>query len=477
MNADYTTETVHHERVKSGVIETVVDGKKTRINMQQLRSRVPAHCFRPSILYSLGWVLHDSVIYLALLATALYLKERVVVAGGGDTARILLCYFVFPFLAGLPLTGLWVLAHECGHGAFSTSSFLSNTVGLVLHSALMNPYFAWRSSHGRHHQFANNLKTDLNYVPPIRGEYQELFRGQIDLDHMVEDAPFVVLLRIVFQQLIGWPWYLITHITAGPNSSPKKSRGWWDNSHFLPHSSLFRPSEFWNIVVSDLAISATAVVLYALGERYGMWTMVWTYLLPLMWVNHWIVMITYLHHTSPVLPKYMPESWTYLRGALATVDRDPGPVMRYMFHHIVDLHVVHHLFPYALPTVLSSPPLCLSRSPLLFADDARAGRRIPHYHAQEATNAIRPLLGDYYHVDKSSWWGALYVVFTQCQWVEADVGKTAQAAVYGRSGTGDTDRPSTNDRINEVDREGIMWYRSGPMPLPATVMRSQPATS
>ncbi|KAK8090710.1 delta-12 fatty acid desaturas-like protein [Apiospora phragmitis] len=457
MNADYTTETVHQARVKSGDIETVVDGKKTRINIQQLRSRVPAHCFRPSTLYSLGWVLHDSIIYLALLATALFLEERVLGIGGGSGSRILLCYFVFPFLAGLPLTGLWVLAHECGHGAFSTSSFLSNTVGLVLHSALMNPYFAWRSSHGRHHQFANNLKTDLNYVPPLRDEYQELFRGQMDLDHMVEDAPFVVLLRILFQQLIGWPWYLITHITAGPNSSPRKSRGWWDNSHFLPDSSLFRPSEFWDIVISDLGISAMAVVLYALGERYGKWTMVWTYLLPLAWhIVKWLtahegkptVMITYLHHTSPALPKYLPASWTYLRGALATVDRDPGPVMRYMFHHIVDLHVVHHLFP-----------------------------RIPHYHAQEATNAIRPLLGDYYHVDKNSWWGALYVAFTRCQWVEADVGKTAQATVHGRSGPGDVDCPSTNDGINEVDREGILWYRPGPMPLPATVMRSQPAAS
>ncbi|KAK8011214.1 hypothetical protein PG990_010179 [Apiospora arundinis] len=447
MNGDYTTETVHGERVKSGEIETVVDGKKAKINMQQLRSSVPTHCFRPSTLYSLGWVLHDGAIYVALLAMALYLEDRVANIGG-DGARILLCYFVFPFLAGLPLTGLWVLAHECGHGAFSTSGFLSDTVGLVLHSVLLNPYFAWRSSHGRHHQFANNLKTDLNYVPPLREEYQELFRGQIDIDHMVEDAPIVVLLRIVFQQLIGWPWYLITHITAGPNSSPKKSRGWWDNSHFLPDSSLFRPSEFWNIVISDLAISAMAVVLYALFQRYGIWTMAWTYLLPLMWVNHWVVMITYLHHTSPVLPKYMPESWTYLRGALATVDRDPGPVMRYMFHHIVDLHVVHHLFP-----------------------------RIPHYHAQEATNAIRPLLGDYYHVDKSSWWGALYIAFTQCQWVEADVGKTAQAKVYGRSSTGDIDCPSPADGINEVDKEGIMWYRPGPMPLPATVMRSQPVAS
>ena len=119
---------------------------------------------------------------------------------------------------------------------------------------------------------------------------------------MIEDAPIVVLLRILFQQLAGWPWYLITHITAGPNSSPKKSRGWWDNSHFLPDSSLFRPSEFWNIIISDLAISAMAVVLYALEQRYGMWTMVWTYLLPLMWVNHWIgtrIALQYNHPLSP----------------------------------------------------------------------------------------------------------------------------------------------------------------------------------
>lgn len=32
-------------------------------------------------------------------------------------------------------TGLWVIAHECGHQAFSESKFISNSVGLVLHSA------------------------------------------------------------------------------------------------------------------------------------------------------------------------------------------------------------------------------------------------------------------------------------------------------------------------------------------------------
>lgn len=97
----------------------------------------------------------------------------------------------------------------------------------------------------------------------------------------------------------------------------------------MPNSSLFRTDEFWDIVLSDVGLLSMMGLVYKLGKVYGFTTMLWTYVLPLMWVNHWIVMITYLHHTHTALPKYTPESWTYLRGALATVDRDPGFVMRH----------------------------------------------------------------------------------------------------------------------------------------------------
>jgi hypothetical protein len=69
-------------------------------------------------------------------------------------------------------------------------------------------------------------------VPPSQEEYRTLFgsRKQKATGHEVEhhdhdmhddvyeDAPFVVFLRIVLQQVIGWYWYLLSHITAGPNS-------------------------------------------------------------------------------------------------------------------------------------------------------------------------------------------------------------------------------------------------------------------
>ena len=42
---------------------------------------------------------------------------------------------LYGFWAGLFATGLWVIAHECGHQAFSESKFVNNAVGWVLHSA------------------------------------------------------------------------------------------------------------------------------------------------------------------------------------------------------------------------------------------------------------------------------------------------------------------------------------------------------
>ncbi|KAI1503075.1 delta-12 fatty acid desaturas-like protein [Biscogniauxia marginata] len=431
MGDEYTTETIHSAVVKGGEIETV---SRDKIDIKILRDRIPTHCFQPSTLRSLSWAIHDLAIFSALLVGTLHLEKWV-----DGWSLFLVRYALYPYAAGICLTGLWVLGHEAGHGAFSTNKTIANSVGFVIHSALMSPYFAWRSSHARHHQYANNISTDLNYVPPLREEYKTMFTlGKNEAwDDLMEDAPVVVFLRILLQQVIGWPWYLLSHITAGPNSSPKKPRGWWDNSHFLPNSSLFRSDEFWNIVASDLGLITMGTTVYTLGQKFGLQTMLWTYILPLIWVNHWIVMITYLHHTHTLLPKYTPESWTYLRGALATVDRNPGWILRYMTHHIIDLHVVHHLFP-----------------------------RIPHYHAQEATDAIKPLLGEYYHTDKSSYWGALWTSFTECQWVEPNPAKTHQASVYNKRSDS-----TQGFKINEVDQKGVLWYRSGRIPPPVVRMR------
>lgn len=72
---------------------------------------------------------------------------------------------------GLFGTGLWIIAHECGHQAFSESKQINNAVGWVLHSILLVPYHSWRISHGRHHAATGHVTRDEVFVPKTRSEY------------------------------------------------------------------------------------------------------------------------------------------------------------------------------------------------------------------------------------------------------------------------------------------------------------------
>lgn len=44
---------------------------------------------------------------------------------------------------GAVCTGVWVIAHECGHQSFSKWQNVNDAVGLLLHTALLVPYYSW----------------------------------------------------------------------------------------------------------------------------------------------------------------------------------------------------------------------------------------------------------------------------------------------------------------------------------------------
>lgn len=44
----------------------------------------------------------------------------------------------YAYVQGSAFTGLWVLAHECGHGAFTSSTLVNDTCGWLLHSSLLS---------------------------------------------------------------------------------------------------------------------------------------------------------------------------------------------------------------------------------------------------------------------------------------------------------------------------------------------------
>ncbi|PKI61069.1 hypothetical protein CRG98_018514 [Punica granatum] len=51
---------------------------------------------------------------------------------------------VYWLLEGCITTGIRVVAHDCGHQAFSDYAWVNDVVGFILHSALLVPYFSWK---------------------------------------------------------------------------------------------------------------------------------------------------------------------------------------------------------------------------------------------------------------------------------------------------------------------------------------------
>ena len=424
------------------------------ISVRELRNAIPDYCFQPSLFWSTFYLARDLTYSGILLGSLYYLLHTEIVSNSS------LAYYsvvsVYGFCQGIVWTGLWVIAHDCGHSGFSNYGVLNDLVGFVLHSSLLAPYFSWKSTHRRHHIYANHIEKDLNYVPPRRNDYAEKIGHAAEvLDEVGQDAPIVLFLRIILQQTIGWNWYILSNITCPPSAVIKQGMSAWRHSHFDPWGALFRGSEISAIILSDLGCLATITALYHLYQVFGSFeTLFWVYIVPWTWVNHWIgmafliphpsvestdysisVMITYLHHTHPSVPKYTAESWTFLRGATATIDRDFGIIGTHFMHHISSDHVTHHLF-----------------------------SRIPHYYSPIASKAIIPLLGKHYHGRGKFRYEDLQIAFRDCQWVEEDASKDAD---FGLRSEGD----------NTSSRDEALWYRGGVSPAPEYKMRGSAVLS
>lgn len=308
------------------------------VSIGQLRKAVPPHCFRRALPRSLCYLLRD----LAMAAALFYCATAIPAAPTPAWARRLLLWPAYWWAQGAVATGLWVLAHECGHQAFSSSQVVNDGLGLALHTLLLVPYFAWKHSHRRHHAATNCIEKDEVFVPHVRDAPHRGFE--------LEQLFPVRVFRLLTTLTLGWPLYLIFNVA----SRPHKSRRWV--SHFDPWAPLFSRRERVEVAASDACLAAWAAALAAAGRRWGWGALAATYGGPYLVMNFWLVVITMLQHTHPSLPHYREGEWAWLKGALATVDRSNGRALDFLHHHIADTHVAHHLF-----------------------------SQIPHYHAAEAT--------------------------------------------------------------------------------------------
>ncbi len=331
------------------------------VTVGELKAAVPAHCFRPRTARSL---LHVGVDLAALAAFQ--------VALASTDAWWLVAPLVLA--AGTLFWALFVLGHDCGHGSFSPSSRWNAIVGHLVHTPLLVPYHAWRLSHRRHHRFAGDVDRDEGWFPLTEAQWLA--------------QPAAVRALRSFAIPLVFPLYLL-------RGTPER-----EGHHFDAGSALFADDERADVRRSLRAVAAAGGLLAAAALAFGPGAVAKHWLGPWLVFCAWISVVTYLHHVNARVPWYRGEGWSWLRGALSTVDRRYGVLEK--VHHDAGCHVAHHLFP-----------------------------TMPHYHLREAAAAVRPLLGDLYVEDATPPLRALVRSLRRCQVVPAE-GTTLR---YGRRET------------------------------------------
>jgi omega-6 fatty acid desaturase / acyl-lipid omega-6 desaturase (Delta-12 desaturase) len=333
-------------------------------SVAELRQCVPPHLFERSLVKSSAYLLRDVAMIglLGLAATSLF-----------DAPWWLqgVLWPVYFYLQGAVFCGVWIIAHECGHQSFSGSKAINDAVGLVLHSALLVPYHPWRISHSAHHKHTNHADLDQAFVPKARSQVREA----------VLESPLVTIARIAFALTVGW-WGYFFFNWLGRDYGERRV------NHFEPSSPIFKPKDRADVVASNaaLVVVVAALAAWAFLSPAGMLLL---YFAPYMVCNAFLVTITLLQHTDVKVPHFRGDEFTFIRGALSTVDRSYGALLNNLHHNISDSHVAHHLF-----------------------------STMPHYNAILATPYLQAKLGAYYRRDDSSVLRAAYNVFRDCLFIE-----------------------------------------------------------
>lgn len=351
-------------------------------SIKEFKDVIPNHYFKSNTKTSFMYLLQSSLIQLIVIIIGLHIPF---------TPKMIPIWIIYALLSGTTAMGFWVIAHECGHGAFSENKTLETITGYLIHSLLLVPYFSWQRSHAVHHRFTNNVTNGETHVPlVIEGNgVTEKVGGEKELNFSNSlGKKNYGILQLFLHLIFGWPAYLLTGSTGGIK--------YGNSNHFWPikpFSKVLWPSVWTKKVwLSDIGIALTLLSIFYCISVYGLFPVIALYFCPLLVVNCWLVVYTWLHHTDSDVPHLSNKGFSFMRGAFLSIDRPYGEILNFLHHNIGTSHVVHHVCP-----------------------------TIPHYHAKKATILIKEAFKKVYLFNPDPIHKALWNVACNCIAVKSDI--------------------------------------------------------
>lgn len=385
----------------TGIALSGLNGKVLQIQAEDfpaqkaLRAVIPDDCFKIDTKTSLGY-LSVSVVGTALCSAFGVAMLRFLPPRNIATWPIWTAYSA---ITGTVAMGLWVLAHECGHGAFSKNKTIQDSVGYVLHSLFLVPYYSWQRSHAVHHRYTNHMGLGETHVPePLESFSKGSIGARSKLMQTFGRTAGIRIwgvLQAFLHLAVGWPAYLLFGATGSPERGV--TNHYWPDpltEPKQPKKELFPGRWKRKVLKSDIGVAAVAASAIAWAACKGIPQVMALYGGPLIVVNAWLVLYTWLQHTDVDVPHFSDDDHTFVKGALHTIDRpydklDPFGAIDFLHHKIGTTHVAHHF------------------------DSA-----IPHYNAQKATDSIKEAYPDLYFHDPTPIPQAIWRICKGCTSVE-----------------------------------------------------------
>jgi acyl-lipid omega-6 desaturase (Delta-12 desaturase) len=263
--------------------------------------------------------------------------------------------YLLTLLIAIPTAGLLVrvflIQHDCGHGAFFTSRRANDWLGRLLGILTMTPYEVWRRAHAIHHASSGNLDRrgigDLDTL--TISEYRALSpRGR--LLYRLYRHPIVMF-------VIGPAWLFLLGHRVPPGQLRKHWQSWASAMGTNLAIALCFGAMMWLVGVQTFLMIHLPIVMIA--ASIGVW---------LFYVQHQFEE-TYWADT---------REWSLKEAALhGSSHYDLPQPLRWISANI-GIHHVHHLMSripfYRLPEVLAAHPHLSEVGRITLADSFRTVR-------------------------------------------------------------------------------------------------------
>lgn len=224
-------------------------------------------------------------------------------------------------LTGFAMWCTWCIGHDAGHGTVSKDAPLINRiVGEICHSVIcLTPYVPWQLSHLKHHLNHNHLTKDYSHQWYIK-------------EHREGQHPAI---RMAYQtRMIFLPFLYFVYLVLGIP----------DGGHVYFYGRMWDGTTMKEKVNASLSVITSLTTSGVLWHSMGTTDFTIVCMVPWLVMSFWLFMVTYLQHHSDDGKLYTDDTFTFTNGAFETVDRDYGKYINRLSHHMMDGHVVHHLF-------------------------------------------------------------------------------------------------------------------------------------